>query len=217
LITDATGNLYGTTYFGGYVDLNCLDYQVGCGTVFELSSTPDGWRETVLYKFCLLNFCPDGAFPNGSLIFDQLGNLYGTTSSEGPGGNGVVFELSPSDDGTWIESVLYGFAGGVDGGWPVGNLTLDSAGNLYGTAELQGPYRNGLVFELISSAGIWSEKVLYAFAGGSDDGSPRGGVIFDPQGNLYGTAENKFLSSVPTRTGHGPRPQLETQTCPWAV
>ena len=89
LVFDASGNLYGTTT-GGSV---CSGY---CGNVYELSPSQSGWTETVLYTFCSLPNCTDGATPEGPLIFDSLGNLYGTTEYGGADGAGTVYELSPS-------------------------------------------------------------------------------------------------------------------------
>ena len=98
LITDASGNLYGTTKVGG---------RNGVGTVFEL--TPAG-RETVLYNFCSQGGCADGATPTAGLITDASGKLYGTTQSGGYDGGGTVFELTPNAAKTkWTEKVLHLF------------------------------------------------------------------------------------------------------------
>ena len=193
LVFDSQGNLYGTTLQGG-TGLH--------GTVFKLSPPPGGsglWTETVLYTF---KGSTDGNFPNGGLIFDDAGNLYGTTQfggkTCGQATCGVVFELSPPTNGTgsWTERVLYSFTGGSDGYYPTAGLIFDSGGNLYGTAFDGGnPSVScaagtgcGVVFRLSpSSAGGWTETVLYTFAGGSDGGAPSGGLIFDSNGNLYGT------------------------------
>jgi uncharacterized repeat protein (TIGR03803 family) len=88
------------------------------------------WNETLLDSF---PGAPDGAAPIGKLVLDSAGNLYGTTSQGGSSGNGTVFELSPTSSG-WVESVLYSFSGGTDGGTPESGVVIDSAGNLYGTA-----------------------------------------------------------------------------------
>jgi uncharacterized repeat protein (TIGR03803 family) len=124
----------------------------------------------------------------GSLIFDSHGNLYGTAESGGANGVGTVFELTPTAGGPWIETVLYSFTDGNDGGLPYAGLIFDSSGNLYGTTYSGGAYGSGVVFELTPTAsGPWTETVLYTFTGGSDGGSPATGVIFDSFGNLYGT------------------------------
>lgn len=92
----------------------------------------------------------DGGNPYSTLTFDRLGNLYGTTNSGGPGRHGTIFELSPLPSGQWVETVLYGFTGGTDGGWPGAGVILDGAGNLYGTAPIGGsgdPEHSGVVYE----------------------------------------------------------------------
>ncbi|MGA3210889.1 MAG: Ig-like domain repeat protein [Terriglobales bacterium] len=193
LIFDAQGNLYGTTELGGANSE---------GAVFELSppAQSGAWTENVLYSFCPSSGCSDGYLPVGTLTFDSLGNLYGTTRTGGANGGGVVFELTPPASGaTWTENVLYSFCsvGGsscFDGGGPYyESLIFDSQGNLYGTTSGGGASGAGAVFEVSPpSGGIgpWSETVLYSFTGASDGGGPYAGLIFDSQGNLYGTTEN---------------------------
>jgi len=188
LISDSQGNLYGTAAQGG--NLLCpYAINVGCGVVFELSRASDGWKEAVLYTFV----GTDGMAPDGGLIFDDVGNLYGTTSGGGLQhcSCGTVFKLTPSASGEWTLTSLYTFSG-FDGGVPLSNLTLDSTGNLYGTAYAGGLtvcYNGcGVVFELSpSSNGTWKETVLHKF--NQTDGSyPESGLIIDKAGNLYGTA-----------------------------
>ena len=154
-------------------------------------------REQVLYSF----HGSDGSLPySGSLIFDQRGNLYGTTVNGGAysggacsDGCGTVFKLSPAANGKWSETVLYRFCteGGPvcpDGALPYGGLIFDSAGNLYGTTELGGTYTLGTVFELTRGAkGKWTEAVLHSFGAGFDGAAPEAGVVMDAAGNLYGT------------------------------
>lgn len=131
LVIDSSGNLYGTTQYGG----NGECYGAGCGVVFELSPHLDGtWDEAVLYVFCSQPGCSDGAAPvMGPLVRDPAGNLYGTTFSGGDdrdcGGCGVVYKLDPAG----YETVLYTFRGGSDGSGPWAGLAMDVAGNLYGT------------------------------------------------------------------------------------
>jgi uncharacterized repeat protein (TIGR03803 family) len=189
LVLDAAGNLYGTASTGG--NLSSCNGQ-GCGVVFELSPNGSGgWTETVIRAF---SGGRDGANPWAGLIFDSAGNLYGTTASGGKYGFGVVFELSPGASG-WTETVLHGFTNGNDGGTPYSALTMDSAGNLYGTT-LGGGIQTcsafaagcGVVYELspVSGAG-WKESVLHFF-NETYGQAPEGGVVFDAAGNLYGTA-----------------------------
>ncbi len=121
---------------------------------------------------------PDGAVPTARLVFDQAGNLYGTTNMGGTGA-GTVFKLAPNADGSWTESVIY------DVYEPLGPLIFDGAGNLYGTSS------GGSVFELTPNLdGSWSPSVLYSFCqltNCNDGSSPYGGLVFDKAGNLYGT------------------------------
>jgi uncharacterized repeat protein (TIGR03803 family) len=183
LIFDAAGrSLYGTTFRGGAGGGPACGEPSGCGTVFKLTPNSSGtWTESVLYRF---TGGADGATPS-NLIFDSAGNLYGTTVFGG-GGSGVAFRLAPNPDGTWAESVLYTFAGGGDGGNPMGGLTFDVAGvDLYGTTFYGGTNKYGLVFKLSPSSGGWTETVLYSFVGYGRN--PQAPVIFDPSGNLYGT------------------------------
>jgi uncharacterized repeat protein (TIGR03803 family) len=182
LIFDQAGNLYG----------------VATSVVFKLAPNNDGtWAESVLSS--ATDYVD---YPQGGLIFDQAGNLYGTTMVGGgcgwtSAGCGTVFELTPNQDGTWTNTVLYNFGGDTDGFWPIAGLILDQAGNLYGTTWWGGlgghicggnrTHECGTVFELtLNSNGSWTEKVLQRFH--SINGyEPSAGLIFDAAGNLYGT------------------------------
>jgi uncharacterized repeat protein (TIGR03803 family) len=190
LARDAQGNLYGTASTGGLRGTACSN---GCGAVFELSppAAPGGtWTETTLYEF---QGDEDGAQPAGTLIMDSAGNLYGTTLDAGDVYGaccGTAFELSPpsSPGGTWTETVLHDFAGGSDGYWPLSGLYRDTHGDLYGTTEIGGSGGSGIVYELIpSSGGVWQEKILHPFTGGTDGGGPYDGLA-ENKGSLYGTA-----------------------------
>jgi uncharacterized repeat protein (TIGR03803 family) len=119
------------------------------------------------------------------LIFDREGNLYGTTWEGGTDGGGLVYELSPSN-GSWVFNILYSnFSGGAG---PEASLTMDAAGNLYGTTSTDGRHASGTVFKLTPSNGGWTYNTLYTFTGGSDGAQPISNIIFDANGNLYGTA-----------------------------
>jgi uncharacterized repeat protein (TIGR03803 family) len=130
----------------------------------------------------------DGKQPYAGLIFDQAGNLYGTTESGGAHGLGVVFRLTRTAT-AWKEKVLHSFAGGSDGAIPIGGVILDGAGNLYGTTSSGGDAacQCGNVFELSPLGSGWKKTTLYNFTGGSDGASPGAGLVFDGAGNLYGT------------------------------
>ncbi len=182
LLFDVTGNLYGTTEGGG--NPICSD-DGSCGTVFKLVQNLDGtWTESVIYAFS----GPDGSNPMTSLVFDNTGNLYGTTMFGGTYGHGIVFELTPNSNESWTERVLHHFTGGTDGAWPQ-RVIFDRLGVLYGTTSFGGGGSgSGVVFKLTLNAdGSWTERVLHTFTGGKDGSNPWGGVVFDVSGNLYGT------------------------------
>jgi uncharacterized repeat protein (TIGR03803 family) len=148
---------------------------------------PASWAatETKLFNFGGTT----GKTPNGGLVFDAAGNLYGTTQAGGLNNVGVVFQLKKTSKGVWVENILYTFTGLADGGVPMAGMIFDGAGNLYGTT-LAGGTGLGTVFELSPNGlGGWTESVLYSFAGGSDGASPVGKLVFDGSGNLYGTTE----------------------------
>jgi uncharacterized repeat protein (TIGR03803 family) len=204
LVLDAQGNLYGTTMQGG---------AYGEGTVFKLSRTGGQWTETVLYNFCSAQGCTDGAQPDSGLIFDSAGNLFGTTLQGGAYGSalsgagiGVVFELSSQQNGTWSETVLHSFGNGTDGKAPMGGVTVDGAGNLYGTTYQGGTGGSqcivgcGTVFELTpGSGGQWTETILYEFCsqpGCTDGENPTSGITVDSAGNLFGTTTGGGLDQT---------------------
>jgi len=176
VLFDSAGNMYTPTALGGY------GYQRRCGDVVQLTNSPSGWTENDLYTFpCFAG----GEFPVGGLIFDREGNLYGTTWEGGTDGGGLVYELSPSN-GSWVFNILYSnFSGGAG---PEASLTMDAAGNLYGTTSTDGRHASGTVFKLTPSNGGWTYNTLYTFTGGSDGAQPISNIIFDANGNLYGTA-----------------------------
>jgi uncharacterized repeat protein (TIGR03803 family) len=167
LVRDAAGDLYGTTYYGGASDR---------GTVFRLNTSG---KATVLYSFA---GSPDGAYPASGLVRDAADNFYGTTEQGGYLGTGTVYKLDKND----TETVLYNFAAGSDGAYPLAPLVRDTAGNFYGTTSSGGSYGLGTVFNL-DMAG--KETVLYSFAGTPDGAYPTAGLVRDAVGNLYGTTE----------------------------
>jgi hypothetical protein len=202
LVSDKAGNLYGTAYEGGSYG-HCSPFGQSCGVVFELTPKHGGgWSESVIYTF---TGGTDGGSPDGTLIIDSNGNLYGTTylggtQSSCPGGPcGTVYELTPpKNSGSWQETVLYSFGGGTDGAYPRAGLVMDKQGNLYGTTDVGGlsggcnvsgfgGYGCGTVFELSPAQSGWTESILYVFTGGTDGGFPYAGLTIDKSGNLYGT------------------------------
>jgi len=208
LVFDGSGNLYGTTLYGGTGD--CGGTNPGCGTVFVLTpAAGGGWTEAVIYSFANL---ADGFDPTGNLILDASGNLYGMTNQGGSGayGNGNVFELKRTKTGGWIKGTLHSFGNVAgDGSNPVGGLIMDAGGNLYGTTSIGGSTTTcgggngcGMVFELSPKAGgMWAEKILHNFSANGIDGySPYGSLVADSAGHLYGTTQSGGNS---TNCGNG--------------
>ena len=165
VLLDASGDLYGTTP------------SPGSGVVYKIDATG---HETVLSSFTTLTI--DGDFPESGVILDAAGNLYGTTAEGGATEFGTVYKL----DATGREVLLHVFAGGADGAYPYAGVTLDVAGNLYGTTQQGGSAGgHGVVYKVDATG---QETVLYAFSGGTDGGQPFADVVLDTAGNLYGTA-----------------------------
>ena len=200
LVFDASGNLYGATDYGGGKGTTCDPVYQFCGTVFELSppKTKGGqWTEKVLHSFA---GGTDGANPNGGLILDGKGVIYGTTAAGGDegeqcgsGGCGTVFELKPptKKGGAWVETVLYRFKSTPDGTTLGAGVIFDKSGKLNGATVDGGGgnFGSGTIFRLAPhSNGKWTEKVLYSFQDNGDGGQPRSGLVFDSKGTLYGTA-----------------------------
>jgi uncharacterized repeat protein (TIGR03803 family) len=182
VLRDGSGNLYGTTEFGGKITKTCGGVQAGgCGTVFKVDKNGQG---AILYKF---KGTPDGYFPGALLVKDPAGNLYGTTYLGGAKGIGAVFKL----DTKGKETILHSFAGppdgGGDGAFSYDGVIRDGAGNLYGVTFEGGAYGAGVVYKLDSGG---KETLLYSFPGGADGANPDSVLLFDSQGNLYGTTEN---------------------------
>ena len=184
LIEGANGVLYGTTSKAA----------LGYGSVYSLTPPTGGgsWTLNVLYEF---HGSPDGASPEGALVADSFGNLYGTTAKGGAAAAGTIFKLTPPAEGStsWTETVLYSFQGTSDGGTPLAGLVLGGDGALYGTAEVGGLKAGtkgfGTVFKLTPpSKGqtAWTQTVLHTFQG-PDGAYPHASLIADSSGALFGT------------------------------
>jgi uncharacterized repeat protein (TIGR03803 family) len=184
LLQDSAGRLYGTTYNGG--NLNC-GFSSGCGEVFVLHQQAGVWLYTRIYTF---HTVAEGLEPRGNLVFDAAGNLYGTTAAGGTGCPGPVFKLTPGSGG-WTLTNIHIFGGSGDGTGPWGGLTIDAAGNLYGTTRFGGAHQQGTVFKMTpNSDGTWSETVLHSFStSGTEGAEPAATVTLDAAGNIYGSAE----------------------------
>ncbi len=193
VVFDGQGDLFGTTASGG--SSGC--HHSGCGTVFELTpSQGGGWTEKILHTFN----GHDGSGSESRVVFDSLGNLYGTTEEggtvacdTGSAGCGTVFRLSPKESGSWSLLVLHQFGGGSagDGANPVGSLTFHQRGRLYGTTSEGGTNGSGFgsVFQLKRSGGKVVETI-YGNFGGSSGEHPNAGVILDSSGNVFSTTFN---------------------------
>ena len=215
LIFDQSGNLYGATGEGGSENCN----YAGCGTVFELSPNGSGrWTETTLYSF---PGDSDGAFPNGGLIFDQSGNLYGTTADGGDTacnsgfGCGTAFELSPNGGGGWTELPLYSFQGGSDGRYPSSGVIFDQTGHLYGTTSGGGgtgcleSLGCGVVFEISRGAFAKPSPASLAF------GNETVGITSSPQVATLANIGNLPFSITSIQiTGANSSDFAQTNNCP---
>ncbi len=170
---DPAGNLYGVSYEDGG----------GGGTLFQLTPSGGSYTQNILHTFTGGN---DGANPVAGLLRDSAGNFYGATQVLGQGEGGTVFELSPSGGG-WTFNILYSFSCCAG---PLSALTMDAAGNLYGTTVSGGAFDAGSVFKLTHSGNSWTYTDLHDFHGNEDGSVPAGGVTLDANGNLFGTASN---------------------------
>jgi hypothetical protein len=179
---DSLGNMYCTSLHGGA-------YFVG--SVFKLTPNPPGlWTETTLYSFG--GFPGDGYIAWGRPVFDSAGNLYGATSLGGANlggglGDGIAYELTPSSEGSWTETILHSFGDSpTDAVGTASGLVIDATGNLYGASFSGGALDLGTVFELTQqSPADWTETQLHSFGQGSDGSGPEGPLIFDASGNMY--------------------------------
>jgi hypothetical protein len=183
---DAKGNLYGTTYEGGFNYPQCY-----CGVAFQFTPNSDGtWAYHRLHVFG--TFKNDGRYPYGGLTVDASGKVYGTaTEGGGPNNRCTVFKLTQTTGGRWKETIIYGFPDACNCAAPGGDLVFDTAGNLYGTAgsfvQCVGVgYGCGVAFKLTPQKnGAWTYSLIHRFRG--PDGDYPNGLTMDSKGNLYGT------------------------------
>jgi uncharacterized repeat protein (TIGR03803 family) len=162
---------------------------IALGLVIALPETGLAASFKVLHTF---TGTTDGAIPQGSLIFDKAGNVYGTTTWGGLHNAGMVFELSSDGNGNWTETILYNFQGSSDGEAPTAGLVMDGQGDLYGTTQLGGISNGyctsgcGVVFAMSPGSSGWNYQVIHSFAGVPDGALPNSDMIVDADGNLYG-------------------------------
>jgi uncharacterized repeat protein (TIGR03803 family) len=231
------GLLFGSTSSGGNIGVPECEFG-GCGVVFTLHPSATAchsaicdWIENPIYQFASFS---DGWNPMGDLAFDQAGNVYGTTEFGGncifSNGCGTVFQLTRSGS-NWTKTTLHEFTHDVggDGVLPYSGVMVDHLGNLFGTAQGGGANDYGTVFELTPSGSGWTYSIIYSFQNLDDGNFPRGGLITDAQGNLYGTANGggaggggtifklshsgggwtlSVLASLPGLNGDGPEGDL---------
>jgi len=209
VVADNAGNLYVTSSAGG----------LGGGTVIQLSpANGGGWTQTVIYNFAATT--TDGVYPSGAIVFDNAGNLYGTTEHGGQFNGGTAFELSPVIGGTWTETILHSFGNGTDGIFPTGGLAIDAAGNLYGTTVKGGVNKNcsysgttstcGIAFQLVPGGGnSWTYNTIHQFGGKGDAYFPWAPLVVDSNGNLFGQC------SLGGTYGHGMTFELSLVSGVW--
>jgi uncharacterized repeat protein (TIGR03803 family) len=192
LTRDAKGNLFGVTF--GYD-----------GEIFMLHPSPDGtkWTFSVLYRFCNQLRCTDGTNPNGHLVLDSAGNLYGTTSAGGANDGGIAFKLSPAPaNAAWTLTVLSDFcfrkyractqpsspASGLTYAGAENGMPYDGVSPLYGATRSGGPSDSGTAYRLTFKDGQWTQKLVYGFCQEMDctDGGLPGALLVDFASNLYG-------------------------------
>ncbi|HWY21906.1 MAG TPA: choice-of-anchor tandem repeat GloVer-containing protein [Candidatus Acidoferrum sp.] len=193
VVINSQGTIYGVTQQGGAWDSGVI-YQVKPGT-------GGTFTETVLYSF---GNNQDASTPNGPLVLDSTGNLYGVTSLGGAFNQGTVYKFIPpaKAGGKGTESILFSFGGGSlsSGITPVGDIVFDTAGNLYGVTTAGGNgVGDGVVYQLQPATGAWIENVLLDF-NGTTGRNPAAGLTFNPaNGSLYGTTS----AGNPMKAGSG--------------
>ena len=171
LITDSNGDFFGVANAGG---------ANGDGTVFEFAKTGASYTLKALASFTGAN----GTGPEGNLIADANGDLFGATVSGGAGNKGTVFELVKSG-ATYTLNDIAAF-NGANGDTPLGSLIADANGDLFGATLMGGTSNKGTVFELVKTASGYTLVTLVSFTGGADGGNPQGGLIIDANGDLFG-------------------------------
>jgi uncharacterized repeat protein (TIGR03803 family) len=168
----AGGTLYGTTTFGG---------KHGDGDVYKLTPSGSAYTETILHTFGAKG---DGSKPDGNVVVNSQGDLFGVTTVGGADQQGTAFELVPSGP-RYVETVIHTFTGGEDGGQPIGTLQLNASGDLFGVTQFGGTTNGGVVFELSPTKNGYHEQVLHTFSYAA--ALPQAGLTMARNGTLYGT------------------------------
>jgi uncharacterized repeat protein (TIGR03803 family) len=199
LVLDNAGNIYGI----GTDEYPNSDGQFVTGQLFELVNSDGSYTVTTLHYFILGD--TDAEYLEPGLVRDHEGNLYGSSNGGGSSNQGTVFEFSPNGDGTWTETLIFEF-GAVKSFGPVGPMTIDKDGNLYGVTDLGGDYALGGIYRLSKESGTWNFREIYDFPPTSGFNSPDpGGLVADDAGNLYvntqyeGSGVGSLFKLVPTQ------------------
>ncbi len=179
------GTVYGMTPTGG---------ANGLGTIYALRPKTNGdWSIRVIHTF---TGGADGSSGSAGKLVLRGGHIFGAATTGGVNGAGTVFELTPTPTGEWDFKTIYSFQGAPDGVFPYGALLFDGGSNIYGTTYYGGVNDLGAVYKLSPNpTGEWNEKVLYSFKTGSDGNSSISNLVFDSDGNLYGTTSEGGLGS----------------------
>ena len=180
IVMDANGDIFGETLFtartgAGNIAPTPLFPGIGSGTIFEL---PHG--SSTITQLAVFNGA-NGRTPEGDLVLDSAGDLFGTTLKGGTSNLGTVFEL-PSGSNTITTLVSFT---GPNGRHPVAGLSIDSSGDLFGTTTAGGAADKGTVFEI--AAGTNSLTTIASF-GGTDGSAPSSPLLMDTAGDLFGSA-----------------------------
>jgi len=206
-VVTAAGAIYGATSNG--------EESGAGGTAFGLTPTPSGYAESFDFHFISISGGSDGFDPGGGLTAGPTGTLFGTTEfGEDKAYFGTVYELMPAPLGI-VRQTIYRF-NGTDGSNPIGQLLIDSAGDLYGVTS-SSVRDDGVVYTLRPSPSGYSETVLHTFTG-ADGNNPSSGLVADAHGTLYGTTNfggngpgcgrggcGVVFALTPTRSGYKER------------
>jgi hypothetical protein len=192
LVLDGTGNIFGTTYYGGDNAGKCDGGVggIGCGAVFKLvppAVEGGAWIEKILFRLD----GHDGVDPASGVFLDKRGIAYFTTIAGGGGGfpSGVVAQLAPGVEGMWKILLLHSFQDNGDGGVPMAPVVSDAKGDIFGTASEGGGAGGGTLFELTPESNHWNFRTLYSFTGKPDGSYPSGPLAIDRDGNMLGTTQ----------------------------
>ena len=177
-----------------------------CSCSFFARSRSQASTTEIIYSFA---GDEDGEYTDSDVAIDAAGNLYGSSVLGGDFGGGTVWQLAPVGS-DWVHTVLYSFTGGADGGEPYKGVTLDAAGNIYGTAVTGGSGSCeggcGVTYKLTKSGSTWTQSVIHAFTGGADGSGPGARVTVDKTGDVYGMTPTGGANGLGTIYALHPKP-----------